>query len=281
MVTESKSWGRHSPTFTGRYVILAGSDGSVVDTPTGDSEDTALAVHIEHLHQQPWLHPFTKPNGVENTLNGAVVAGAKVLELNDASAFSVGDCINLNVGTVHTHVYREITIIATNTVTLDAGVDTDLPDGSEVIKVDTNMAVNGSVTPVVFTATAAPSQKIDLIRLLFSITDATEPSDILFGGMTALTNGVHIRRNINDTTYQTIAIWKANKDMKLDMYNVDYTSKAGGGDWGVNGRWSLFDGSGAVINIDHTGGESLECIIQDNLTDLVTFTMKGQGHIET
>ncbi|MCK5616395.1 hypothetical protein KAR91_81790 [Candidatus Pacearchaeota archaeon] len=266
--------------FTG--ALIYATDGiTLINTPTGDSGDTALAVHIEHLHQTPWLHPFTKANGVADTLNGAVAAGAKVIVLNDASTFSVNDEIHLALGSTHTHMYRKITVIATNTVTLDAAIDIALTDGSDVIKVDTNMAVDGSITPVVFTASAAPGEKIDLIRLLFSISSTASPDDSKFGGIAALTNGVHIRRNINDTTYQTIAIWRANKDMKLDMYNVDYAQKAGGGNWGTNGRWSVFDGTGAVINIDNADGETLECIIQDNLTGLLTYRMKGQGHIET
>ena len=267
----------------GRFVgaVLYSADGTTpIDTPTGDSEDTALAVHIEHLHQRPWLHPFHTNGGASTTLNGAVAADTRVLEFTDASGFTVGDEISLSLGVVHTHMYRTITVIATNTVTINAGLDIPLTDGSNITEVTINMAVNGAITPVIYSAQPAPTEKVDIMRLLFSITDATEPDDSKFGGIAALTNGVHIRRNIDNTTYQTLTVWKTNKDMKLDMYNVDYAQKAGGGNWGVNGRWSIFDGTGSVVNVDSNNNETIECIIQDDLTGLITFEMRGQGHIE-
>lgn len=262
-------------------VILYTPAGIAIDTPTGDSGDTVLGVHIEHLHQKIWNHYFKQDTGVTTTLNGAVAINAKVLEFTDASSFSVGDKVDLRLGLIHKHMYRTITIIATNTVTIDAGIDIALTDGSTINQTSFNMAVNGAVTPQIFKVLSTIGERVDVMRLLLQIVDNIAADDSKFGGIPALTNGVHLRKNNNDgESYQTISIWKANKDMKEDMFNLDYTDKAGPSDHGVNGRWSIFDGTGAVINIDGDNAESVELIIQDDLTDLIDFQVKMQGHIE-
>ena len=143
------------------------------------------------------------------------------------------------------------------------------------------MAVNGSITPVIFEATPGTDTRIDIMRMLFTIASSVAPDDSKFGGIAALTNGVHIRRNINNgASYLTLGIWRINEDMKLAMYNVDYNTKAGGGNHGTNGRWSIFEGTGAVLNIDDASTESIEFVIQDDLTGLVSFKAFLQGHIE-
>jgi len=259
---------------------LIDANGIPIDTPTGESGDIALSVHDEHLHQTPWFHPATRDDTAVDTLNGAVAANSKTLILNDATGFSVGDYINIDLGAVHTHMYRKITAIVTNTLTIDASVDFALTDGSTVQEVILNMAVDGSSTPVIFEVNPSVGENIDIMRLLIQITDATEPDDSKFGAEPALTNGVLLRKSINNgASYETLAIWRTNGDMKLDMFNVEYSSKAGAGNWGVSGRWTIFE-SGAVLNIEEANNEKLEIIVQDDLTGLVTFEIKFQGHFE-
>ena len=132
-----------------QQVMLGDQDGNLIGTPTGESGDIALSVHVEHLHQTQWLHPTTLHTGVTDTLNGAVTAGDKVVTLNDATGFTAGQCISIFFGAVHTHMYRCIVSVATNDLTLDGGVDIDLPNGSRIDIVNLNLAsVDGSSTPV-------------------------------------------------------------------------------------------------------------------------------------
>ena len=263
-------------------VMLGDAAGNLIGTPTGESGDIALAVHVEHLHQTPWLHPFTSPSDplIQDTLNGAVAVNSKALVVDDVTGFVVGDCVNISPPGEHAHVYREIKVIAASTLTVDAGLDDGAVDASVITVVLTNMAVNGSVTPVIFKATPGTDARIDIMRLLFFISSSTAPDDSKFGNIATLTNGVHIRKNIgNGTSYLTLGIWKKNGDMKLTMYNVDYSTKAGGGNHGTNGRWTIFE-SGAVLNIDDASNETVEFVIQDDLSSLVEFNANVQGHPE-
>ncbi len=266
-------------------VILGNQDGVPLDTPTGESGDNVLGVHVEHLHQTQWLHSSYTNEAASDTLNGAVTAGDKVITLNDATGFLAGDIISLSLGTVHTHQYRKIISIATNDLTLDAEVDINLTDGSTVQEVSNNMALqDGSSTPVVFSAFTVPGEKIDIMRMILTMSHKSQGTDDAFGSLTALTNGIHIRKNNGDGTYETLGIWKKNQDIRGDMYDLSYSDKAGPSLFGTSTRWSIFDGTGSVVNINGTNGESVEVVVQDNLTastnELSTLFINWQGHIE-
>lgn len=251
----------------------------------GESGDEAIQVHIEHLHQTQWLHSTYTNEAASDTLNGAVSGGDKVITLNDATGFSAGDTVSLFLGVIHTHIYREIISIATNDLTLDAEVDIDLTDGSTVQEVSNNMATkDGSSTPVVFAAFTVAGESIDVIRMILTMSHKSAGTDDAFGSLTALTNGIHIRKNNGDGTYETLGIWKKNQDIRGDMYDLSYSDKAGPSLHGTSTRWSIFDGTGSVVNINGDRGESIEVIVQDNLTastnELSTLFVNWQGHIE-
>ena len=275
----------YSAVWLNRNARLVGTTGELVGVVTGESGDIALAVHVEHLHQTQWLHSMYTDEAASDTLNGAVAAGDQVITLNDATGFSAGDIISLKLGAVHTHQYRTIISIATNDLTLDAEVDTALTDGSEVQEVSRNLAAkDGSSTPVIFTATPKPSEKIDVMRMILTMTHKSQGTDALLGSLTAITNGLHLRKNNGDGTYETLGIWKDNQDIRGDMYDLQYSDKAGPSTFGTSTRWRIFDGTGSVVNLDAANGESLEIVVQDDLTastnELATLFINWQGHIE-
>lgn len=251
----------------------------------GESGDVATPVHIEHLHQTQWLHSMTTNEAASDTLNGVVSAGDQVITLDDATGFSAGDCINISEGTTHTHTYRFIVSIATNDLTLDAEVDRAFSDGSTVQEVSFNMAAkDGSSTPVIFVARPAPGEKIDVMRMILTMTHKSQGTDVLLGSLTAITNGIHIRKNNGDGTYETLGNWKKNEDIRGDMYDLSYSDKAGPSTFGTSTRWRVFEGTGSVINLDADKGEYLEAVVQDDLTastnELATLFLNWQGHIE-
>ena len=251
----------------------------------GESGDTVVEVHVEHIHQTQWLHSTFTNEAASDTLNGAVSGGDNVIILNDATGFTEGDIISLFLGTVHTHQYREIIDITTNTLTLDAAIDIDLTDGSTIQEVSNNMATkDGSSTPVVFSAFTVPGESIDIMRMILTMSHKSAGTDDAFGSLAALTNGIHIRKNNGDGTYETLGIWKKNQDIRGDMYDLSYSDKAGPSLHGTSTRWSIFDGTGSVVNINGDRGESVEVIVQDNLTastnELSTLFINWQGHIE-
>ena len=108
--------------------------------------------------------------------------------------------------------------------------------------------------------------------------------DSKFGSMAVLLRGCVLRGyNATAGQYRTFTDWKTNSDIKMDMFDVVYTDKAGGGDFGTNARGSIKIGTGAVPSLDGVAGDYLELLVQDDLTlagELLLFQLKGQGHIE-
>lgn len=147
-----------------------------------------------------------------------------------------------------------------------------------------NLAVNGAITPQIFIISPkglTAGVKWDITRILGVITDDATMDDGKFGGVSALTNGIVIRKV--DGTYKNIFNAKTNGDLAVHMYDLTYIPAT----LGPAGRESVrfrrtFAGqekAGVVIRLDASAEDELQCIIQDDLTALVDFTLIAQGHI--
>ena len=67
--------------------------------------------------------------------------------------------------------------------------------------------------------------------------------------------------------------------MVASMFDLNCSDSPPSGDEGIKGRFT-FKQSGAIVRLDGSAGETLQILIQDNLTALLTFKIKAQGHIE-
>lgn len=242
--------------------------GGALDIHDADSHDTLINHFVHYL------------TGDTSVLNGSFNAGDRVIVVEDSTGFVAGSQIDIQNGTKHIHHWRIVTDVTGNNITVDAPLDYDFPNGSVVNEGIANMNVDGSVTPVVFVLTPKEDQVLHLLRMLIALEHSTAADDSLFGDLPALTNGVVIRvSNNGGTSFNTLTTWHKNKDMKEDMYDVTYTDKAGGGNHGTNGRWT-WKNVGNIINLDETENEIFQVVIQDDLTSLIDFQIKLQGHPE-
>lgn len=171
--------------------------------------------------------------------------------------------------------------IAGSVVQLDTPIDFLYLAGSEVTISNINMAVNGSVTPVVFTLrTGAPSipSDVDITRLLM-VCECNSAVDLnKFGDLTALTRGL-VFRETNDAIRNILNV-KTNRDLVGIGYDwTPYTATNPA--QGIDGfGWRLTFGGqskiGTVLRITPTG--NLQMIIQDDLTGLVSLIVILEGH---
>ena len=236
-------------------------------TVTDGDDNNILVSEIFHQH-----------TGVDDTITVAISSGDIVISVADGSKFSVGDFIEIgHVGSIE-QGFPKITIIATNDLTLDRSLDHDHPIGEHIITVLENMNVNGSLaSPSIFIVKPLSNEVWNIYRLNLHMADGTAMDDGMFGGISALTNGVQLRLNDEDGMLH-LALWKSNADIALDIYDVTYAPKAPAGEFGFRGRWT-FKKSNTVIKLDGRLGDKLELLIQDNLTELIEFKVKVQGHV--
>jgi len=140
------------------------------------------------------------------------------------------------------------------------------------------MAVNGSVTPVVFESGPLTGEW-DIVRMIGAIIDGTSMDDAKFGGIGPLTNGVVFRKK--NGIYKNLFTAKSNGQMALRMYDVSYADKAPSGSFGLRFRrtWNGRDKSGVVVRLNAEDGDTFQCVIQDDLTGLDSFNVVIHGQV--
>ena len=135
------------------------------------------------------------------------------------------------------------------------------------------LAVNGSSTPVEFTHTAVGYQVIG--RMLLYLSASTAMQDTEFGDLTALSNGVDIVAN-----GVVIANWKDNIDILTMMFDYMNAGKEFGKDGRVlAGRWTLYKAHDSSDGIGLAHGEVFKAVVNDNLAGLDLFRIRVQGDI--
>ena len=260
---------------------IVGDGGGPYKTLNG-----AVNVHDADVHNIPINELFHRHTGVNTTLAVAANAGDTSITVASDVGFTSGDHFQIEDGVIETTFPTIISGVGSNTWTLDRPLDNNFSIGDPVEAVSTNMAVAGSIgSPVSFRLIPDLDQVWHIVRFLLGMVHASAADDGLFGSRVALVNGC-ILRGFNATTgqYRTFTNWKNNGDIKMDMFDIVYTDKAGPGVFGTNGRGSIKAGTGAAPRIDGAAGDYLELLIQDDLTigapEITRFQLKGQGHIE-
>lgn len=175
-----------------------------------------------------------------------------------------------------------ITNVAGNVLTVDTLINEVFPAGSLVSISTHNMAVNGAITPKVFTLRGADpgiDLSVDITRfMMYCITTAavnlTDFGDIANG----LTNGLMIRK-VDGTTTNLIN-YHSNIEMKGLMYDWQSLADSNPGQ-GLNGFTGRFTVSklGSVMRI--SPGESVEFIVQDDCSSLLGLYIIPEGSIVT
>lgn len=260
-------------------------DSSLHDAvETGPDGDVGLAVFIRDQATPTILIPF---NDVTNstTLAAQATINTKSITLTSVTGFDSGDYVCLDdVADGRYYCGKQVGAPVGNVITLDTPLDFTYPAGVVVTVGGTNLNVDGSVTPRIFSLRAGdPGVPVigDITRLIFQCITNTAADLSLFGDIPALTNGLVLRKKNLDGTYSNVFNVKSNADLAGIMFDFDIyaaTNPAQGVD-GFVGRLTFAGSSkfGVVLRI--APFEDLELVIQDDLTDLTQFIINMEGHI--
>ena len=232
---------------------------------------------------QPLDFYFTKQTGTPSTLDGAVAIDDTTITLVDATDFAVDEFI-LILSAQGRFYAGQITAKVINLLTLDTPFDFAFADGDEVLPISPEMNVNGSITPQIFKIRGDIGEtnipiKIDVTRIIFKLitTDPPEFSD--FGDIAnGLTNGIVLRRN--NGLISNIVNVKTNGDLANLTYDLTFYEQTGPqGINGIVGRLTFAGQEKHGVAIRLGIDESLDLIIQDDLSSLISFRIIAQGHI--
>lgn len=225
---------------------------------------------------------FGMPVGV-TTLAVETAIDDLTISVADASSASVGDrvlLIEVDPDPAPGQFYLGTILgIAVNDITLDTPINFAYEIGTICAFRNSEIAVDGSITTQIFDfPVSAGVTSLDITRFMFTMECDGAPDDSKFGNLPALTNGIVMRKQ-GITDIQNFWNIKTNGDFAALSYDVTYSDKAGAGNHGVRCRMSYGgqDKHGVTIRLAPT--ESLELLVQDDLSGLVRFIIAVQGHV--
>jgi len=246
-------------------------------------EKYGAPVFIVQPHHIPYAEYFHQHSGLITTLTAPTAddGSSYTLQVASIAGFAAGQTLQVGNGVVEdTHPVIVGAPIG-NLITLDRRIDFKHDIGATVERVYTNMRdrVGSMVAPEEYILTPNKGTIVYITRFLITMSHTT-PGDLgTFGNLAKLINGISLRIK-KDGKYHSITNWKTNEDIKADIYNVDFdTRSSGGGTYGTSGRGTFLN-MGTAIELDSRTDDRLELYIQDDLTGLLTFTVKAQGYQE-
>ena len=262
--------------------VLVGvdNDGVYRNVPVDDSGQLAVNVHDQKTRSLDFF--FGRLDNL-TTLSADANPEDTTLTLTTTTGFTAGKTIGVFSADIVDDFYLggQIGAPVGSVVTVDTPVDVALASTSAVAAVTTNMAVDGATTTQIFQigpVAAGSTSVVDITRVMGHILDSTAMDDGKFGGITALTNGVVLRKT--DGVITNLWNVKTNADLQLLCYDFSYSDKAPGGQFGCNWRNSYAGQGNHGVVLELLPGEYLEVLIQDDLTGLDSFTMMAQGHFK-
>jgi hypothetical protein len=250
------------------------------------SLSNALDVHQADIHIEPLnVHAIYDKSNTD-TLNQNASIGDSTIEVNTSSQYTANDYITIVEGTTQeSDILKVIASDGTDpgTLTLDRPLENAYTTAATVISgVDKNLKTTaGTIAAPITYSIAPPSDESWHIRTLSLIfVDGTNPAIELFSGIAALTNGLVIRQN--GTTKKNLAVIRSNQDMYeyFGGPEVDIQQKSGGGDYMLSALWHLTEHAEAIVKLVGSSGDSLDFVIQDDLTAITEIEVVAFGHKE-
>jgi hypothetical protein len=166
--------------------------------------------------------------------------------------------------------------VVVNVITIDRPIDHTFPIASTLGRiVTTNMNVDGSVTPRVFTVRAGTTPLVNT-RFILTMTNTSAMDSGTFGGLAALTRGLVFR--IFNGYQRTVFCFKTNQEIKQFCYDGDYDDRAPAGQFGFFARISFAGPDKHGVSIRISTNDVLQWVVQDNLTGLLTLRVSTEGH---
>ena len=233
---------------------------------------------------------FIKSLG-QTTLATETAFDDQTLDLTDATGFVDGTYIAV-FGPAEDRFFFAVQVGAAvgSVVTLDRPLDFAFSAGSNVLNATRNLAVDGSVTTQIFavqgTGNPASSLQIDITRIILTMEGPSSPPPTgavafdtsTFGNIAGgLTNGIVLREVNGRST--NIFNAKTNGDLSTICYDVRIDSAARVGVDGLSMRLTFAGQDKHGVAFRLRTGDSLQILVQDDLTLLDNLHVVAEGHI--
>lgn len=243
-----------------------------------NDEGECLDVCIQDQHTEPIAAYFSKAISNFTISVDTVVSTATDLVYTFTATAGHGIVNGNEVILLDTAIGRSLSFkvlnVATNVITVDRPIDAVYHATTTLGRIiTTQMAVNGSVTPQIFSIRAG-STPADIVSMGITILDNTDMDDGKFGGITALTRGLVLR--IINSYQRTIFCFKTNEEIKQFATRLEYSTKAPAGSYGLLAGIAGREAYGVVLRI--ADNDVIQWVVQDDLTGLSSLKISALGH---
>jgi hypothetical protein len=244
-----------------------------------------MEVQISDQTSPVVIVPANQTNNI-SALSADATIDARTVTVDNTTGFVDGTFVVItNVDSRRYYTGYQVGAVAGNVVTLDTPLDFAYETGDQITNGTTDLAVDGSATPQIFSLRAAEppggvNVVVDITRILF-VCETTNAVDLnKFGDIVGgLVNGLVCRRR--DGTYNNLFNLKTNGDMAGIMY--DWTPYvASNPSQGINGFVArlTFASQGKIgVSVRVGQGEDFELIVQDNQSTIVRLNALIEGHV--
>lgn len=242
--------------------------------------NVGMNVNIQDQTTPVLINGLSQKKG-ETTLASPTTKEDKQITVTDATGIAVGDDI-LITGNSRIYVGKVTSILSAPIIDVDTPINADYSASAFVSFGTEEASVDGSITPQIFSLKSLlpePIQTLDITRIIFSCLSGSAVSLDKFGDLTALTNGIVIRKNNGELINVLNA--KSNFELANIMFDFDIYAAATPSQ-GIDGFISrlTFGGQSKIgVTVRLEPDEDLELLIQDDLSGLTSFKVIAEGHV--
>lgn len=242
----------------------------------------AMNTHDAHVHNIPINEFMHLDTNETTTLTTAIAVDDYILNVASTTLFSANDEVKIKDTTNKvSFLARVISVVSATQLEIDTRADKIFDIGITVEKITINMANILTATmasPSIFKIKPNPNEVFHITRVLPVLIHGSAGDLVRFGDVAPLIHGIQLRAKVSGN-FGTFTNWKTNGDMKSDMFDVDFDTRASGGsEYGTSGRGS-FDKTGAIIRLDGASGDELLVYITQNIA-ITSLKINVQGHLE-
>jgi len=242
----------------------------------GQAAGSSLDVFIQDQDTPPFQY-FLMQNLKEDIL---LVTGTaiddEVIYVDAGHGITTDSYLSIREGAYQSQV--GVSGVAGDDITLATPLSNAYTTDAQVIRGNIEMNISGSYSDQIFEMEVWGTEPIDIQTVVVTIQHDGAGDDSKFGDLAALTNGLLFVKD-GDVIHQHLGNYKQNQDFREFGATVEYSDKAGGGNYATNITYDIKKIYGIVIRVDPDYNESLQAIVQDDLNDLVRLRVSIMGQI--
>lgn len=201
------------------------------------------------------------------TLTSKVTEGDEVINVSAGHLFTAAAGEMLTIWNTHRYMQARVKSVSTNAISIEtpAAADFEIAN-SVVINGNSNLAVDGSVTPVTFQFNMHGSTlPVDISSVGIHLKSTSAMDENTFGGAAALTNGVYLRRE--GSLVYNFGNYISNSDFRDAGAEMEYPAKAPAGTYAVSASFYLPDVYTKEVRFNPRNSDILKAVVRDDVTD--------------